>query len=142
MHELVHMRRSKQFNSPSRRTIRLLSYKVSNSFDPLILYFFFIKLHRKANLISLDFTIIIHFIKIVTNIEGFLHADYIRIVKIKNIHQIRVRCRKFFQSIRFAIFYEFYIRFSEFISKIVLIITLTTDQLLLKILSCAMCIRL
>ena len=130
MHELVHMRRSKQFNSPSGRTIRLLSYKVSNSFDPLILDFF-IKLHRKANLISLDFTIIIHFIKIVTNIEGFLHADYIRIVKIKNIHQIRVRCRKFFQSFRFAIFYEFSISFSKLISKIALIITLTADKLLL-----------
>ena len=123
MHELVHMRRSKQFNSPSRRTIRLLSYKVSNSFDPLILDFF-IKLHRKANLISLDFTIIIHFIKIVTNIEGFLHADYIRIVKIKNIHQIRVRCRKFFQSIRFAISYEFCISFSKLFPKITLVITL------------------
>ena len=123
MHELVHMRRSKQFNSPSWRTIRLLSYKVSNSFDPTD-FVLFIKLHRKANLISLDFTIIIHFIKIVTNIEGFLHADYIRIVKIKNIHQIRVRCRKFFQSFRFAISYEFCISFSKLFSKIALIITL------------------
>ena len=125
LHELVHMRRSKQFNCPLRRTIRLLSQSIKSF---LILYFVFLLNYRKkANLISLeslDFTIIIHFIKIVTNIEGFLHADNIRIVKIENINQIRVRCRKLFQRIRFAISDEFRISFSELPSEFPLILTL------------------